>query len=93
MNRTDLASAISSNLDIAETQALKFIDSFEQIVRTTLSEGGEVCLIGFGRFHRKKHRARIGRNPHTGETIALPARYVPAFSPGKTLKETLKETA
>ena len=91
MNRKDLARAISRKLDIAESDALKFIDSFEHIVRTTLSEGGEVCLIGFGRFHRKKHSARIGRNPHTGETMALPARYVPAFSPGKSLKETLKQ--
>lgn len=91
MNRTDLANALSSKLDIAESEALQFIASFEHIIRTTLSEGGEVSLLGFGRFHRRKHRARIGRNPHTGEAIALPARYVPAFSPGKRLKETLEQ--
>ena len=92
MTRKELASAISSDLDIAEAEAMKFIDAFEHIIRTTLSAGGEVSLIGFGRFHRRKHRARIGRNPRTGETMMLPARYVPAFSPGKAFKEILEQT-
>ena len=62
MNRADLASAISGNLDIAETDALKFIDSFEHIIRTTLSQGGEVSLDRLRAFSPEEapgaHRAK-----------------------------------
>lgn len=89
MNKKELISAISSNLQIADTEAQRFVESFQSIVTETLSDGGEISLVGFGRFHTKKQRARIGRNPSTGEPIKIPAKVLPAFSPGKTLKETV----
>jgi len=92
MNRKDLANVIADKLDIAQPVAMQFIETFEQIVQTTLSQGDSVSLMGFGRFYRKRHGARIGRHPQTGNEIMLPARYVPVFSAGKTLKETLSLT-
>lgn len=89
MNKKELISAISSNLQIADAEEQRFVDSFQSIVTETLSDGGEISLVGFGRFHTKKQRARIGRNPSTGEPIKIPAKVLPAFSPGKTLKETV----
>lgn len=93
MNKKELVKALSERLQITEVEALKFMDSFQGIVAHTLSQGGEITLIGFGKFHRKKLRARIGRNPQTGEPIAIPAKFLPAFSPSKTLKETIKQVA
>jgi len=90
MNKKQLISAISSQLDIADAEAQRFVDSFQSVITETLSNGGEVSLIGFGRFHTKKQRARIGRNPATGEPIKIPAKVSPAFCPGKTLKETVR---
>ena len=92
MNRTSLAKAISVKLNVPQTDAMTFIDTFEQIVQTTLSEGGNITLMGFGRFYRKRHGARIGRHPQTGNEIMLPARYEPVFSAGKTLKKTISQT-
>ena len=92
MNKKELISAISSNLQIADAEAQRFVESFQSIVTETLSDGGEISLVGFGRFHTKKQRARIGRNPSTGEPIKIPAKVLPAFSPGKTLKETVGNT-
>ena len=91
MNKKELVKTLSSNLQVAEAEALRFVDSFQGIVSDTLSQGGEVTLVGFGKFHRKKQRARIGRHPQTGETMTIPAKYHPAFSPGKVLKETVKQ--
>ncbi|MDH5181548.1 MAG: HU family DNA-binding protein [Gammaproteobacteria bacterium] len=91
MNRQGLASALASELDVSKSDALKFIQTFEQIVCSTLSEGGDISLPGFGRFYRNRHGARLGRNPSTGEPLTLPARYVPAFSPGKGLKQFLNQ--
>jgi len=93
MNKKELISAISSNLQIADAEAKRFVESFQCVVTETLSDGGEVSLVGFGRFHTKKQRARIGRNPATGEPMKIPAKVSPAFSPGKTLKETVRSVA
>jgi len=90
MNKKQLISAISCQLDIADAEAQRFVETFQSVITETLSDGGEVSLIGFGRFHTKKQRARIGRNPATGEPIKIPAKISPTFSPGKTLKETVR---
>lgn len=92
MNRKELIRAISDNSSITLIEAQRFLDVFEEIVRTT-SLRVAISLVGFGRFHRKKRSARIGRNPHTGEQMAIEAAYLPAFSPGKGLKETLNPAA
>jgi len=91
MNKKELVKTLSTRLQVADAEVIRFIDSFESVISHTLSQGGEVSLIGFGKFHRKKQRARIGRHPQTGEAMAIPARYHPAFSPGKTLKDTVKK--
>ncbi|MBL1259995.1 MAG: HU family DNA-binding protein [Thiotrichaceae bacterium] len=92
MNKKELISAISTNLQIADAEAQRFVDSFQSIITETLSDGGEISLVGFGRFHTKQQRARIGRNPATGEPMKIPAKLLPAFTPGKTLKETIRGT-
>ena len=93
MNKRELVSSLSSNLQITDAEAQRFVDSFQGIITNALSNGEEISLVGFGRFHTKKHRARIGRNPATGESIKIPAKVLPAFSPGKTLKETINSAA
>jgi DNA-binding protein HU-beta len=49
-----------------------------------------VKLVGFGTFSVSNRKARMGRNPQTGEEIQIPARKVPVFRPGKELKEAVK---
>lgn len=93
MNKRELVSTLSYNLQITDAEAQRFVDSFQGIITNALSNGEEISLIGFGRFHTKKQRARIGRNPSTGESIKIPAKVLPAFSPGKTLKETVNGVA
>jgi len=55
-----------------------------------LENGERIEIRGFGAFSLHKRRARLGRNPKTGETVALPERYVPHFKPGKVLREKVK---
>jgi len=49
-----------------------------------------VAISGFGTFEARPRKARIGRNPHTGEALEIPATRAPAFKAGKPLKETLR---
>lgn len=60
-----------------------------QILRETLAQGQGVSLPGLGSFSVMFHAARMGRNPRTGETIAIPARRRIHFKTGKGLRELL----
>ena len=80
MNKTELINAV------AEKAALSKKDA-EAAGTAALAEGDEVRLVGFGTFEVKKREARIGRNPKTKEEIQIPATKVPAFKPGKALKD------
>jgi integration host factor subunit beta len=54
-----------------------------------LVEGGRIELRGFGSFSLHKRKARVGRNPKTGESVVLDSKAVPHFKPGKELREAV----
>ena len=58
-------------------------------ITSALSRGDRVELRGFGAFSTRERDARSGRNPRTGETVAVPAKRVPYFKPGKEMRERL----
>ena len=62
---------------------------FDSILEA-LKQGDKVQLIGFGNFEVRERAARKGRNPQTGEEIEIAASKVPAFKPGKALKDAVK---
>ncbi len=57
----------------------------------TLSEGQRIEIRGFGSFSLHYRAPRVGRNPKTGETVHLPAKYVPHFKPGKELRDEVND--
>ncbi|MGB1236252.1 MAG: integration host factor subunit beta [Planktomarina sp.] len=61
---------------------------FEQII-DAMAAGDRVELRGFGAFSVKKRNARTGRNPRTGETVAVEEKHVPFFKTGKLLRDRL----
>jgi len=61
---------------------------FDEIA-AALSDGSRVELRGFGAFSVKQRRARVGRNPRTGETVDVDEKVVPFFKSGKQLRERL----
>jgi len=62
--------------------------AFEAIT-ASLVAGDKVQVAGFGIFETKKREARTGRNPHTKETIQIPATTVPTFKASKSLKDAV----
>ena len=58
-----------------------------------LADGGRIEIRGFGSFSLHFRPPRMGRNPKTGETVALPGKHVPHFKPGKQLRERVKRGA
>jgi len=58
-----------------------------------LATGDRVEIRGFGSFTLQARQARVGRNPRTGEPVALPVRHVPHFRAGKELRERIQLVA
>jgi len=58
----------------------------------TLSQGERIEIRGFGSFSLHYRKARMGRNPKTGETVSLPDKRVPHFKPGKSLRERVDQS-
>ncbi len=59
----------------------------------SLSVGERIEIRGFGSFSLHFRPARMGRNPKTGESVALPGKHVPHFKPGKELRERVNGDA
>lgn len=89
MNKQELASSVAEKTGLTKKDSEKAINAVLDSVREALHRGNKVSLVGFGTFETRDRAARSGRNPQTGATIAIPAGRVPAFRPGKELKDSL----
>jgi len=92
MTRTDLIEAIAKEAGTEKKAAKCFLESFTTIVEKTMKKGGEVPLSGLGKFKVVKRKARMGRNPATGQAIKIPAKTVVKFSVAKNLKDLVKRS-
>lgn len=89
MNKSDLIDAIAADADIPRTTAQRALDACFDTITNALKEGDPVTIVGFGTFLTRAREARKGRNPKTGEPIDIPASNIPAFKPGKGLKDAV----
>jgi len=64
-----------------------------EIMGDALAEGNRIEIRGFGSFSLHYRPARQGRNPKTGDAVALSGKYVPRFKPGKELREGVDASA
>jgi len=88
MTKSELIEHIAaSGPHITRREAEVVVNTVLDAIGDALAEGRHVELRGFGSFIVKQRRARIGRNPKTGETVSVPAKRVPHFKPGKELRE------
>lgn len=91
MTKAELVSQIASKADLTKAEAAKALDATIEAITEALKKGEKVTLVGFGSFYVFKRKARKGRNPRTGQEIKIPATKVPKFTPGKSLKEAVKQ--
>ncbi|GAB6440871.1 HU family DNA-binding protein [Bacillus luti] len=89
MNKTELIQAVSEQAALSKKDAGVAVDAVFNSILESLKSGDKVQLIGFGNFEIRERAARKGRNPQTGEEIEIAASKVPAFKPGKALKDAV----
>ncbi|MFU8814819.1 MAG: HU family DNA-binding protein [Pseudomonadales bacterium] len=89
MNKTELIDRIAEAADISKASAGRALDATLDAITESLKAADPVSLVGFGTFTVRERSARTGRNPQTGAAIDIAAAKVPAFKPGKALKDAL----
>ncbi len=90
MNKTDLINKVAEVTELSKKDATKAVEAVFDAISEALQAGDKVQLVGFGNFEVRERSARKGRNPQTGEEIEIPSSKVPAFKPGKALKEGIQ---
>lgn len=90
MTKAGLIEQIAKKTKLTKKETEKTLNTLFDAVKDTLKRGQKVQLIPFGSFEVRHRAARNGRNPRTGARITIRARKVPAFRPGKALKEAVR---
>lgn len=89
MNKTELIAQAAENAGLTKKDTERVINAAIDAITAALAEGDKVQLSGFGTFETKDREARMGRNPHTKESIEIPATRVPTFKASKALKDII----
>ncbi len=89
MNKTELIAAAAEHAGMTKKDTERCLNAAIDLITASLVKGEKVQLSGFGTFEIKDRGARIGRNPHTNESVDIPATRVPVFKPSKSLKDNV----
>ena len=89
MNKTELIAVVAEKTGMTKKDSERAVAATLDAISASLAKGDRVQLSGFGIFEVKERSARVGRNPHTKETIEIPATRVPGFKASKALKDSV----
>ncbi|MCG6911899.1 MAG: integration host factor subunit beta [Deltaproteobacteria bacterium] len=87
MNKLELISALKDEADISKAEAAKVVQIFFENMAEAMARGERVEIRGLCSFYVKDYKSYVGRNPKTGEKVAIHPKKLPFFKPGKELKE------
>jgi nucleoid DNA-binding protein len=89
VTKADIVDSLANEHELSKRQAGEIVDLILDEITAALKQGDKVQLIPFGSFVVRDRKARVGRNPQTGAVLKIAARKVPAFAPGKGLKDAV----
>lgn len=90
MTKADIVSKISEKLGLEKNDVQAVVESIMQEVKTSLEDGENVYLRGFGSFIIKTRAEKLGRNISKNTTVKIPAHNIPSFKPAKIFVEGVK---
>ncbi len=91
MRKADLVTAISEKTGVPKVDVLVTLETFFKEVKSTLAEGENVYVRGFGSFVIKKRAKKVGRHIKKNIAIEIPEHYIPSFKPAKVFIEQVKD--
>jgi len=89
VNKSELIEKLAEKTGINVMQSEEVVNLIYKKMRETMVSGGRIEIRGFGSFVVKEYQSYQGRNPKTGEKIAVPPKKLPFFKVGKELKERI----
>jgi nucleoid DNA-binding protein len=89
MRKIEIVNRIADETGLTKVKAEEAVDAILEQVKDELQQGKSVILRRFGSFQVRPKRARVGRNPKTGEEADIPARRVVRFKSGKHFKDAV----
>jgi integration host factor subunit beta len=87
MTKADLIEEVAAVSRLSKKSSEVVVNAFFDSIVGSLQRREKIELRGFGSFKLRRRRARVGRNPKTGERVEVPAKVVPYFKPGKDLRD------
>lgn len=93
MTKADLVEAVHTKVGFSKKESADIVEMVFDTMKETLEHGEKIKISGFGNFEVRDKRARVGRNPQTGEVIEISARRVLTFKPSQVLKAALNAGA
>ena len=90
MTKAEIVSEIASKTGIDKREVLIVVESLMDTIKTTMTNGEEVFLRGFGSFIIKRRAEKTARNISKNTTMIVPAHNIPAFKPAKEFLEKVK---
>ncbi|MFP4624915.1 MAG: HU family DNA-binding protein [Gemmatimonadota bacterium] len=94
MTKADLVEQVADAIGpgITKKDCALVVDGLLNSIKVALAEHDNIEIRGFGTFKVRERKARVARNPRTGERVEVPARIVPVFKPSKDLREQVMES-
>jgi len=89
LTRADLIQEVARAITASRPESERIVETVFECIVGALQKDDKVEIRGFGSFRTRARRARTGRNPKTGERVAVPPKRIPFFKPSKDLKELL----
>ncbi len=89
MTKADIVEKIYEKVGFSKKESAELVESFFDILKSTLEQGDKIKIAGFGNFVVKEKADRRGRKPQTGEEIVITARKVLTFKPSQVLKASI----
>ena len=86
MNKADLIDNVAERLGHSKKHVTDIVDALLLETKKAVAKGDKVAVAGFGVFESTARKARMGRNPRTGEAVKIKATKLPKFRPGAEFK-------
>jgi len=90
MNKAELVEEVSNQIGLTKKTSREAVNAIISAITDSLAGGERVTLVGFGTFQVRERKARRGVNPQTRKTIQIPAKKVPKFLAGKSLRKAVE---
>lgn len=87
MNKSELIEALAQELDMSTRQSTSILNTLLETMMVAMERGEDIEIRGFGSFTIKEYKPYVGRNPKSGQQIAVKPKKLPFFKVGKELKE------